>query len=275
MGVERINLEQVRPLRSSREGEGASLVTRRRFCLGFGAALGALACGNDEPTEPNDPLIPRLGVRPARPASAITPGLYRLRERESSSLLLVPANYAPAITVPLVVALHGAGATAQGPVDFLGPYAESNGFIVLAPESAGGTWDGVEGVYGPDLTTIDWALGLTFDRCAIDFSRICLEGFSDGASYALGVGITNPELFTRVVAFSPGFVTNSAQQPAKPRIFMSHGTRDGILPIETASRVIVPQLTAAGYDVTYREFDGTHMVPPEIAREAVAFIVAR
>ena len=191
-----------------------------------------------------------------------------------SSLLLVPANYVASTRVPLVVALHGAGSTAQGPIDFLGPYAESNGFIILAPESAGGTWDGVEGIYGPDLATLDWALQVTFDRCAIDVTRICLEGFSDGASYALGVGITNPALFTRVVAFSPGFVTDSETQPSKPRIFISHGVRDGILAIDTASRVIVPQLTAAGYDVTYREFDGVHTVPPEIATAAVAFMLA-
>ena len=249
-------------------------LTRRRFCAALGTSLVGLACSGD-PTAPVDPHVPRLSVRPGRGGSTITPGLYRFRDSAMSSLLLVPANYVAATPVPFVVALHGAGSTAQGPIDFIGPYAESNGFIVLAPESAGSTWDGVEGVYGPDLATLDWALHLAFERCAIDPARICLEGFSDGASYALGVGITNPEVFSRVVAFSPGFVTDSEMQPWKPRIFISHGVQDAVLPIDTASRVIVPQLTAAGYDVTYREFDGTHMVPSEIATAAVAFIVAR
>jgi phospholipase/carboxylesterase len=53
-----------------------------------------------------------------------------------------------------------------------------------------------------------------------------------------------------------------------PRFFVSHGTRDGVLPIERCSRRIVPQLERMGYGVTYREFDGGHTVPPEIALEA-------
>ena len=272
--MERSDVDEDRSLKSS-DIVSPNCLTRRRFCVALGASLAAVACSDNEPTGPNDPHVPRLGTRPSAPASSITPGLYRFREGSMSSLLLVPASYVAATAVPLVVALHGAGATAQGPIDFLGPYAESNGFIVLAPESAGSTWDGVEGIYGPDLATLDWALHLTFERCAVDVARICLEGFSDGASYALGVGITNPEVFSRIVAFSPGFVTDSEPQPSKPRIFISHGVQDAILPIDTASRVIVPQLTVAGYNVTYREFDGPHTVPPEIATAAVDFMVAR
>ena len=250
-------------------------LSRREFCLTLCSVVAGAACSDSTaPAFTPDPLIPGLGVRPRGPSEAITPGLYRLNTGDRSSLLRVPEGYSPNTPLPLVVALHGAGSMAQGPIDFLTPYAESNRFIVLAPESAGGTWDGVEGIYGPDLTTIDAALRLTFASCAVDATRICLEGFSDGASYALGVGITNPEIFTTVVAFSPGFVTNAEQQSQKPRVFISHGTRDGILPIDTTSRVIVPELRADGYDVTYVEFDGMHLIPAAIASAAVQFILA-
>jgi len=53
-----------------------------------------------------------------------------------------------------------------------------------------------------------------------------------------------------------------------PRFFVSHSTRDDVLPIERCSRRIVPQLERAGYEVTYKEFDGGHTVPLEIALEA-------
>ena len=46
------------------------------------------------------------------------------------------------------------------------------------------TWDRVGGFFGPDVAYIDLALGITFDRCAIDPARVCLAGFSDGASSA-------------------------------------------------------------------------------------------
>ncbi len=50
-----------------------------------------------------------------------------------------------------------------------------------------------------------------------------------------------------------------------------NGTRDEALPIDVCSRRIVPRLEQAGYDVTYREFNGPHTVPPQIAREAVGW----
>jgi predicted esterase len=42
-----------------------------------------------------------------------------------------------------------------------------------------------------------------------------------------------------------------------------------VLPIERCSRRIIPQLDQAGYQVRYREFDGSHTVPESIAREAL------
>ena len=59
----------------------------------------------------------------------------------------------------------------------------------------------------------------------------------------------------------------------RPRIFISHGIRDSVLPIDTCSRRIVPRLEKAGYEVRYHEFDGGHTVPPEIADEAVWWFV--
>jgi phospholipase/carboxylesterase len=76
-----------------------------------------------------------------------------------------------------------------------------------------------------------------------------------------------------VIAFSPGFAAPAAQIGA-PRLYISHGTHDSVLPIDRCSRRFVPQLRRAGYDLRYHEFDGGHTVPVEIAREAVAWFVA-
>jgi predicted esterase len=95
-------------------------------------------------------------------------------------------------------------------------------------------------------------------------------GYSDGASYALSLGLANGDLFSRVIAFSPGFLAPTGQT-GSPRIFVSHGTRDGWLPINSCSRRIVPRLERAGYEVRYREFEGGHVVPPAIAREAASW----
>ncbi len=85
--------------------------------------------------------------------------------------------------------------------------------------------------------------------------------------------IKSGEIFTHVLAFSPGFAA-PAEPAGRPRLFISHGTRDQVLPIDVCSRRIVPMVQRAGYDVRYREFDGGHTVPPEIVREALAWFRA-
>ena len=182
-------------------------------------------------------------------------------------LLYVPGGYRAGRPSPMAVLLHGAGGDARATLDLLRPLADATGSILLVPTSREYTWDVIVGGYGPDVEAIDRALRETFARYAVDPARLAVGGFSDGASYALSLGIDNGDLFTDVLAFSPGFAA-PAGRVGSPRFFVSHGTRDRVLPIERCSRRIVPQLERAGYEVTYREFDGGHTVPPEVALEA-------
>ena len=85
-----------------------------------------------------------------------------------------------------------------------------------------------------------------------------MAGFSDGASYALGVGLAFGARFSEIMAFSPGFVAQAGQSAGMPHIFVSHGRDDSVLPIARTSRRLVPALQAAGYSVHYEEFDGGH-----------------
>ena len=123
--------------------------------------------------------------------------------------------------------------------------------------SRGPTWDLIpnRGRYGPDVAAIDRALGQAFSRCAVDPERVGVGCHSDGASFALSLVLANGDLFSHVLAFSPGFLAPTGQR-GSPRIFVSHGTRDGWLPIDSCSHRIVPRLERAGYEVRYREFDG-------------------
>ncbi|HEV8167908.1 MAG TPA: hypothetical protein VGP59_01145, partial [Pyrinomonadaceae bacterium] len=106
---------------------------------------------------------------------------------------------------------------------------------------------------------------------AIDPARVALGGFSDGASYAISLGLINGDLFNSVIAFSPGFVI-SGEEHGKPRFFISHGTRDHILPIDRCGRRIAGELKARGFEVNFREFDGDHEIPADVAREGLRFI---
>jgi phospholipase/carboxylesterase len=218
----------------------------------------------------------RLSARPqpppvAAPAQGLLPlGLGGRRD----GLLYVPRSYRADRPAPLGVMLHGAGGNARHALSPWRMLAGEAGVLLLAPESRGPTWDLMaEGGYGPDVAFVDRALAYVFSHYAVEPGRIALEGFSDGASYALSLGLTNGDLFTHVVAFSPGFLAPAARRGG-PKVFISHGVKDQVLHIDSCSRHLVPRVEQSGYAVRYREFDGPHTVPAELAREALDWFTA-
>jgi predicted esterase len=188
------------------------------------------------------------------------------------TLLYIPERYDPAQPAPLAVLLHGAGGEARHALEPLQPLADAAGIVLVAPASRRQTWDAIRDAYGPDVALIDAALALVFARYRVDPARLAIGGFSDGASYALSLGLTNGDLFTHIIAFSPGFAA-PAERVGLPLVYVSHGTRDAVLPIDRCSRRIVPSLIGAGYVVNYHEFDGPHTVPPDIAHDAIRWFV--
>jgi predicted esterase len=121
-----------------------------------------------------------------------------------------------------------------------------------------------------DTAALDAALGGLFRLHSFDPARVGVAGFSDGASYALSLGLANGDLFSKVMAFSPGFQAADRRQ-GRPAFFITHGTADPVLPIDRTSRRIVPALRRGGYEVTYHEFDGGHSVPAAYAVESAAW----
>ena len=203
----------------------------------------------------------------------LTQGLHPLLLDETqNALLYVPSQYNGDSPAPFVLMLHGAGGTAQGGLTPLLDMAEAHNLLLLAPSSQQQTWDVIRGGYGPDVAFIDRALVHVFTNYAIDATHLAIEGFSDGATYALSLGLTNGDLFTHVIAFSPGFIASS-KHVGSPAIYISHGKSDPVLPIDRCSRRIVPQLQNSGYNVHYHEFIGFHTVPTSIAQESLSWFM--
>lgn len=176
---------------------------------------------------------------------------------------------------PLMVFLHGATGTGRAHLRPVLGAADRYGVILVAPDSRfDGSWDLIEqGQLGPDVAFLDVVLDSVLDRVDADVTRLALGGISDGASYALSIGLSNGDLFSSVVAFSPGFLM-VPEPVGHPGVFVSHGTADRILPIDSCSRAFVPALREAGYDVVFREFDGGHSAPAPVADEALAWLTS-
>ncbi|MBE2317611.1 hypothetical protein DVA67_016635 [Solirubrobacter sp. CPCC 204708] len=200
----------------------------------------------------------------ARPDAALGPAPL-----PPGTLVHVPAD-APSPTA-LAVMLHGAGGSAASALQLVREAAEAHQVAVLAPQSAGRTWDMIERDFGPDVATIDSALAHVFASFAVDPARIALAGFSDGASYALSLGLRNGDLATHLIAFSPGFATGGSAV-GWPKVLITHGTEDRVLPIDRCGRRVAWRLHGADYDVRYEEFDGGHVVPPALADAAFAWL---
>ena len=247
-------------------------LTRREFCTAAGSiAVGALLPGCGSSAGPGSDGA-RLTARPGTPTNFLPAGLSTLGSAPRDGLFYIPPTLHVGTPLPLMLALHGSGGSADGPINLLRAHADAAGFMVLAIDARGATWDALTGNYGRDVEVIERSLRYVFRNRAVVADRIYIEGFSDGASYALGLGLANGDLFSRILAFSPGFVPTQAGRVGRPRVFDSHGTLDEVLPIGPASRTIVPALRAEGYDVTYFEFGGGHEVPADVLDEAVAWL---
>jgi predicted esterase len=246
--------------------------TRRVFVSAV-AAAGAVALSGRLFAAGSIRLKARPGASTKENAKGTTPGLHKLGLRDDrDALLYIPESSSKFDKAPLVVSLHGATRNADRGIELFKSLADEHGFLLLAPASEEGTWDAIGGSYGPDPAFINRCLTRVFELRKVHPARIAMAGFSDGASYSLSIGLANGDLFRAVFGFSPGFVV-PGERIGKPPVFISHGTIDNVLPIDQCSRQIVPALKRDGYQVTYREFEGKHTLPPEVAAEAMRWFM--
>lgn len=266
---------------------GLHTLTRRRFCYGVASSFGC-GCASVGCQATSDGSVVEASSITARPASqktSLSAGTRELRLGGArDGLIRVPDVGGH---LPLVVLLHGASGRSASFLESLASVIDFLPAVILAPDSAGRTWDALStepqtlldmvsarrrfAGFGQDVRFLNNALEYVFANVAVDPERIAIGGFSDGATYALSLGLMNGDLVKKVVAFSPGFTLDGLRR-GRPAVFISHGRADRILPIDRCSRRIVRELKGE-YDVTYREFEGGHRVPEDIAREALAWAV--
>lgn len=247
---------------------------RDAILVGLGGMAAVLAaCGDGfDPTGPRKGN-PRLTARPGTPTGSIAPGQNDITLPSGrAARIIVPTSYTAEQQWPFALLLHGAGSNASGILAPFQSFASSRGIILMAVSSFGGTWDAVGREFGVDVATIDEALTAAFARCAVDPARVGIEGFSDGATYALALGRANGDLFTRIAAQSPGFIFPLAEV-GTPRIYITHGIFDPVFPIDETGAKIAAELSAR-YDVRYEEYSGGHELPSSVAADVMAWLAA-
>jgi phospholipase/carboxylesterase len=195
-----------------------------------------------------------------------------LSDTDRDGTLYVPKGYKDGAPMPLLMMLHGLGGSGEG-VRYTFPFAEEFGVIVVAPESRGITWGQAAPGFDGDVRYLAAAYRHVADLLDVDPTHVALGGVSDGATYALSMGLGYGDIFNHLMIFSEGIIT-PYRTKGSPRIFIAHGLTDAQMPIDMTSRKLVPHLKAEGYDVTYREYDGGHGAPRPIVHEAFEWFLA-
>jgi phospholipase/carboxylesterase len=209
-------------------------------------ALAAPAIAGPQLTGRSAPI---LTARPSAVAATLNAGETNLA---NGAVAYRPKSLPPG-PAPLLILLHGASGYPIGFLQAMEPVADRLGLILLYPHSRGQTWDFILNVSmdqdpwrGRDSARLDQSLADLFSRAAIDPHRIVLLGFSDGAGYALSLGVANPQLFSAVIALSPGIFVAPDRSDRRQRVFVAHGRSDHILSFANTSESIVRELRGEG-----------------------------
>lgn len=209
----------------------------RRAALALGLTAAALPALAQDGFPIGDPARYASGRLHARPGPVQFDEAHRLKTflglDDKDAILYVPPDLDLSSPVPFVLALHGAGQTANG-----------------------------------ILNDIDLAMKTAFERVPVDPARIAVFGLSDGGSYALSTGMVNGDLFSDVLAYAPMlFAAPSAR--GSPRFFYSAGRTDRYA-FYSRAREMVGQLEGFGYDVEFHTHRGGHIINRSGLRQGLA-----
>lgn len=244
---------------------------RRGFLKSAGALAALAACGESS-TGPGSSSA-SLRSRPRLVTRSLEPGTTRRTIGTTPVVVELPESAMAKASVPVMLFLHGAGRGVETLFNAFRPLAAQHGVALVMPASVHVTWDAINGDFAHDRAGIDGVLEWLFGSITVDPSRLALAGFSDGATYALGLGRANGDLFSRTIAHSPGFLLDVPNVGRRP-IVISHGTNDQVLPYDHARYSIYPALRGMGFDVDFRTFSGGHAVPLSIVTEQMALLGA-
>jgi phospholipase/carboxylesterase len=220
----------------------------------------------DPPLRQDDDLVARLRAGALRDDDIHVGVMHADSERESRGgfSLYVPEAWDGRASMPLVVALHGGSGHGR---DFLWSWlreARGRNVLVLSPTAQGRTWS-IMGGDDIDGDNLKQAFESVAGRYPVDRSRVLLTGMSDGATYALLLGLRDGPPFTHLApacgVLHPMLFAEGLAQAQGRSIYLIHGALDWMFPVQMA-RMGRDALLAAGARVVYREIeDLSHTYP--------------
>jgi len=179
--------------------------------------------------------------------------------------LQIPANFDDGTSYPLIVVLHGYGASGFVQEAYFGVRAEQTAgrAFVIAPDGLTDSlghqyWNADPGCCDFDHTNVDDSgyLGGIIDhvRTAYPIDRVLVIGHSNGGYMAYRLACDHADLVDNIVVLAGDAATDPAAcQPAKPvEVLHLHGDADATVPYaETAMRSVVQWAQHDGCGTTF------------------------
>ncbi|MFP6639330.1 MAG: hypothetical protein VCC04_03725 [Myxococcota bacterium] len=225
-------------------------------------------------------MMLRVVHQPMEPREESSPrGFVEVEHGSSRGVLLTPDEFDPARLYPLFTVFHGAGRQDEMLVKACRDEPEARQAFFFVPRSVEPTWDLIAGGEGADLDFLEFAWDLIYRRYPVNSLAQCLIGYSDGASYALSLALSNPGFFDAVLCWAAGFAVTDRQsvdlRDRRTRLYLEYGTHDELFNFEQVALPMRDRLEQAGYRVEFSvDEGGRHWPSGTFQREALDWYFA-
>jgi phospholipase/carboxylesterase len=208
------------------------------------------------------------------------------RGKNLTYLTVYPKGYDPDLDYPLVILLHGFGASMYDLAE-LAKLIHTTGYIYvcpnaptpiqLAPGALGFAWS-TPGTDDPEQALrveqkLEGFFQEIMEKYRVTPKHTILLGFSQGGGLAYRCGLGRPDLFAGLVALSCSIRDQEQMKQRLPAernqpIFIAHGLQDNI----DRARSSRDFLEAERYTPTYTEYEMAHEINQDVMRDLVPWI---
>ncbi len=207
---------------------------------------------------------------------------------------LLPDDYDPAVSYPLVIMLHGFGANMMD-LSGLAPAINDTGYLYAFPNAPmtfnlgmghmGYGWYTPRGQGSPlqvqqEVQQSEALLAGFFDEVFQELhappGRVVLMGFSQGGGMTYRCGLGRPDTFAGLAALSASVPNPQELEPKLPAgreqpIFVAHGRADSLVSLESA-RATRRFLEGAGYQPEYHEYEMAHQISDQVIADLTPWL---
>lgn len=206
-------------------------------------------------------------------------------------LLIRPDNFRPDASYPLIILLHGFGASMYD-LASLSPAIDHEGYMYACPNApynvdlgggVGYSWStGRPGM--PDLAEPGPSTEERLEAFFLEVTKeahtrpgnAMLAGFSQGGGLTLRFGLMRPDAFAGLVVLSGAFRGDDSVREQLPpkrdvRIFIAHGTQDPMVTVQRGKDTIA-FLESAGYAPEYHEYEMAHEISEDVIYDLVPWV---